>query len=170
MFDRLFVEKEVSTTAEVTEEDTEKKVEKEFNFTGRDDLWREAFANFKTNPLFGVGPEHVSVPEPDYSMLSTDFFPYMAHNTFFQLIGSGGLVALCAYLLYRISTLFVFFKRRSTNKWFLFLVCFYLIATSLTDNYIFYIYTTFHYVTALAIACKLGREERIRKGTSSAEI
>lgn len=162
MFDRLFVEKEVSTTAEVTEEDAEKKVEKEFNFTGRDELWRDAIESFQKNPLFGVGPEHVTEPEPEHAMLSTDFFPYMAHNTFFQLIGSGGIFALCAYLFYRLSTLFVFFKKRSTNKTFLFLVCFYLIATSLTDNYIFYIYTTFHYVTALAIACKLCREEKTK--------
>ena len=163
MFDRLFVEKEVSTTAQATEEETQAK--KEFNFTGRDELWRDAIESFKKSPIFGVGPEHVSEPDPEYTMLSTDFFPYMAHNTFFQLLGSGGLVALLAYGIYRFSTLVVFFKKRSTNKWFLFLVCFYLIATSLTDNYIFYIYTTFHYITALAIACKIYREEKEKERT-----
>ena len=158
MFDRLLIEKKTETTA-AAEEAPEEEKEMEFNFTGRDELWREAVENVKENPIFGVGPEHVTSPDPEYNILSVDFFPYMAHNTFFQLL-SGGIVLLLAYLIYRLATLVVFFKHRSTNKWFLFLVCFYLIATSLTDNYIFYIYTTFHYVTALAIACKLHRESK----------
>ena len=161
MFDRLFVDKEVTTSANVETPEEEVETEKKFNFTGRDKIWRECVEKFKENPLFGAGPAHVDAPE--WNMLSPDFFPYMAHNTFFQLLGSGGLVALVAYLIYRLSTLVVFFRKRSTNKWFLFLVCFYLIATSLTDNYIFYIYTTFHYVTALAIACKIHHDDKEKK-------
>lgn len=171
MFDRLFVEEETSTTASVDIEEgnadeTEEKEEGEMHLhlTGRDKLWQQAFEGFRTNPIFGVGPAHVEVDE--WYILSADFFPYMAHNTAMQLLGSGGLVALVAYLIYRISTLVVFFRDRSTNKWFLFLVSFYLIVTSILDNYIFYIYTTFPYVIALAIACKIYRErgtERRRK-------
>ncbi len=167
MFDRLFVEKEVTTSAEV-EDNKERETEKKFNFTGRDKIWGECVEKFKEHPIFGAGPEHVTAPE--HNMLSTDFFPYMAHNTFFQLLGSGGLVAILAYFIYRLSTLVVFFKNSSTNKWFLFLVCFYLIATSLTDNYIFYIYTTFHYVTALAIACKIYHEDKAKKKERQARL
>ncbi len=175
-FDRMTNEGELETHTELTsqaEQEEEKEEEDDhlkidINFNSRSNLWKKSYENFKENPLFGKGSGHIEAP--DGHILSDNFFPYMAHNTFFQLLGSGGLVAVLAYLIYRLSTLFVLLRRPSTNKLFLLLVCLFLLGTSLVDNYVFYLYTTFHYITALAFACKIDREQTQKRKQTKARV
>ena len=128
----------------------------DINLSGRVRIWDECGVAFEQNPIFGAGIYFLDIP----SSFELSYMPWLAHNTVMYLLGAGGAFALVAYLIYRLATALVFFIRPSTEKWFLFLVCLFLVISGLTDNYVFYYYTAFHYLVALAIACKIDREEK----------
>ena len=120
--------------------------------------WERCIDAFLESPIFGLG---FYCFEPiDGTWLSSQFAPSMSHNTIFELMAKTGLVGLVSYLIYRIATLRVFFGRKDENKRFLFFVCLPLMLMSLLDNFAFQMFTTFHYVTALAVACKIDREQK----------
>ena len=129
------------------------------NLSGRIRIWDECGLAFEENPIFGRGIYFLEIP----GSFELSYMPWIAHNTLMYLIGAGGIVALAAYLLYRLCTALVFFVRPSTDKWFLFLVCLYLVVSGITDNYVFYFFTAFPYVLALAIACKINRENKAQR-------
>ena len=131
----------------------------DINLSGRVGIWDKCGLAFEENPLFGRGIYFLEIP----GSFEISYMPWLAHNTVMYLLGAGGIIALAAYLLYRLATALVFFVRPSTDKWFLFLVCLFLVVSGLTDNYVFYFYTAFHYLVALAIACKLNREAKAER-------
>ena len=131
----------------------------DINLSGRVRIWDECGVAFEQNPIFGPGIYFLDIP----GGFELSYMPWLAHNTVMYLLGAGGIVALAAYLLYRFATALVFFVRPTTDKWFLFLVCLFLVISGLTDNYVFYYYTAFHYLVALAIACKINRETKVER-------
>lgn len=133
-----------------------------FNNNGRYFLWNLAIDFYKSAPIFGVGfygfddGTHVNVAK---------FLPVMAHNTVPQLLASMGLFGTAAYSFYRLATLRTFFKKMTVDKLMLFGIFLYFGVSSLLDNFVFYIYTAFLYVVALAIAQKIldNKEKEIKK-------
>ena len=119
-----------------------------FTDNGRFSLWRLALDYFKDSPVFGIG--FFSFDENAYYNVA-GFLPYMAHNTLMILLSSMGTVGVAAYAIYRVSTLKPFFKKFTLEKLLLFAVVAYFILSSLVDNFVFYFYTTFLYITVLAV-------------------
>ena len=119
-----------------------------FTDNGRFSLWKLALDHFKDSPMFGIG--FFSFDENSYYNVA-GFLPYMAHNTLMILLSSMGIVGTAAYAIYRISTLKPFFKKFTLEKLLLFVVVAYFILSSLADNFVFYFYTAFLYITVLAV-------------------
>jgi len=122
---------------------------------GREHLWPAAIDNFLDSPIFGKGFYGLDV--------TTDFsyggLPLQAHNTILQLMSATGAVGLVCYLCYRFYTLKPVFKRPSLRKTFMALSVVTLLLGSMLDNFVFFIYPTFHYTVALAVIHKAAREE-----------
>ena len=119
------------------------------------DRAQAAIDNFLDSPIFGKGFYGLDV--------TTDFsyggLPLQAHNTFLQLMSATGAVGLVCYLCYRFYTLKPVFKRPSLRKTFMALSVVTLLLGSMLDNFVFFIYPTFHYTVALAVIHKAAREE-----------
>lgn len=110
-----------------------------FGNNGRSEIYESGIAYFQRSPAFGVGWYEV-----DYSVVDrwgelpeSAFLPPRYHNTYIQLLASGGVFALACYLLHRLETLVLFFRKPSAAKTFLFLSVAALILTSITDCHFF---------------------------------
>ena len=125
--------------------------------SGRFKLWRYCLDKFKEFPLFGGGFYALADYEGLFS--SFDAMPHMAHNTVVQLLGSMGIFGLLSYSIYRIASLLPIIKKPSFTKIMLAAPIVVLIAESLLDNFLFYIYMAFPYVILLALLHKIAGEE-----------
>lgn len=76
---------------------------------GRLRLFKEAWAYFLSSPVFGAGWFGANET-------SNPFGYFMAHNTYFQILGSLGVVGACAYLIHRVQTCVLLFRHRSLEK------------------------------------------------------
>lgn len=132
-----------------------------FGDGGRFSIWREALANFKEGPIFGVGFYGRRVLNSDtLGDVYTDFYPEFAHNTLIEMLTSVGVLGLAAYLFMRVRSLAVFIKRPSSEKVFLgFSVLIFLLESQL-DIFTFSIYPTFFYNFALAAAFALDQHAK----------
>lgn len=98
--------------------------------SGRFDIYRECWNDFVSSPFFGKGFYHSS----GYVAGSPGaFIPKRAHDTLFQLLASGGMVALIAYLFHRFQTVWLYFRHPTTEKTFSFFCIAALLLTSLLD-------------------------------------
>jgi len=122
---------------------------------GREHLWPAAINNFLSSPIFGKGFYGLDV--------TTDFsygpLALQAHNTVLQLLSATGIVGLVAYLYYRYSTMKPVFQRPTLRKTFMAMSIAVLLLGSLLDNFIFFIYPTFHYTVALVVIHKSAKEK-----------
>ncbi len=122
---------------------------------GREVLWPAAIRNFLDFPIFGAGFYGLDV--------TTDFsygpLALQAHNTVLQLLSATGAVGLLAYLYYRFCTLKPVFSRPTLKKTFMAMSIGVLLLGSLLDNFIFFIYPTFHYTVALSVIFKENEEQ-----------
>ncbi len=101
---------------------------------GRLDIYRNCWDAFVHSPVFGVG----FYDTPGYALPSVGgFLPPRAHNTLFQLLASGGLVALLAYLFHRVQTVRLLFRHPSCEKTFAALSIAAMLLTSLLDCHFF---------------------------------
>ena len=124
---------------------------------GRFALWRAAFDNFLSAPIFGKGFYGFEV---DDSML-TSFGPLakQAHNTVLQLLSATGLVGFISYAYYRYESIKPLLRRPSLKKTAMAMSIAVLLFGSLLDNFIFNIYPMFYYSVSLAIIHKSANEE-----------
>ena len=131
-------------------------LERGFSDNGRFALWSAAFENFLDSPVFGSGFYSLHVEgQAVFGPL-----PVMAHNTVLQLLSSSGVVGLCAYIWYRVSTVKAFIKRPSLAKTMLGLAILVILLESMLDNFVFNVYPMFYAMIALAIATRLDKEEQ----------
>lgn len=107
-----------------------------FDNNGRNPIYKRGLEQFWGDPFFGVG--FYKCEGFRWGELPADaFLPARYHNTYIQLLASGGIFAICCYLFHRIETLVVFFKKPSREKTFLFLSIAALILTSIVDCHFF---------------------------------
>lgn len=130
--------------------------ERGFSDNGRFALWRQAFDNFLSAPVFGRGFCGFDVDTAVFGPL-----PKQAHNTVIQLLSATGIVGLLAYVYYRAKTLKPFFKRPTLMKSFLGISILVLLAESLLDNFVFNVYPVLYYSVTLAIVYRAFEEESI---------
>ena len=129
-----------------------------FSDNGRYNLWRKAIDAFLRHPIFGEGFWSI---HNKHTWVHINFFPKMAHNTVFQILGSMGLVGIAAYTIYRLATVRVFLRYPSLGKTMLGISILTILGQSLLDNFVFYVQPMFYYAVALAIAVKLTDESSL---------
>ena len=125
-------------------------------------IWKRCFEQFKENPVFGLGFYDTKGFGFEFNMDPTHaFIPARAHNTYIQLVATGGMALTLAYLYPRLETLWLLMRRRSPEKGFAFLVALALILTSVVDCHFFNIGPGILYGIVLCYA--EGTEERGRR-------
>lgn len=115
----------------------------------------EQFANY---PIFGGSffPVDIDISSWSSSELFVSLFPPRWHNTFIQLIATGGVVCLVAYIYHRIQTIKLFISNFSDEKLFAALSILALLLTSLLDCHFFNIGPVLLYSSTLAVVeCQL---------------
>ena len=119
--------------------------------SGRDSLYAQAWNVFKENPIFGNGFYNDLANDPGF--IGLPIMPDMYHNTIFELLAVGGLVAFVPYVVHRTQTVISFVKNPSSNRFFVGLTIGALLLLSLLDNHIFYILPTlvYSFMTAVLI-------------------
>lgn len=121
-----------------------------FEPSGRIEIYEHAIETFYSFPLFGGGFYGIN------SGLSPDevgwnaFFPRMWHNTILQVIATGGIICLIAYLIHRIQTVVLVIKKRNTENFFIALSILSLLLMSLLDCYFFQLGPMLLYASAFA--------------------
>ena len=135
-------------------------LEVEMESNGRLKIYRACWETFLGHPVFGVG--FYATPG-----LATEgsaaFIAPRAHNTYLQLLASGGIFAMVTYLFHRMETGILLFKRPSNEKMFVFFVIAALLLTSLVDCNFFNIGPGILYGIVLAFAEAEDREIKERK-------
>ena len=112
-------------------------------------LWREAFNNYRSAPLLGVG---FYVKFSGYDIKSgIDFVPFMCHNTILQILSCCGTLGIIAYAIHRVQTIISFSKNMTMERTFIALTITALILISLLDNHMFNIFPTIIYSSLIAV-------------------
>lgn len=137
--------------------------------SGRLYIWAKGINEFKQNPLFGTGYYKLNDEFiPDYIQFS---YPFRYHNTIIQLLASSGIVGLVTYLIHRVHTGFMFFRRYNERKLFLTFAGSIMIGLSLFDCHLFNIGPGLLYSIFLAFASfedNIVKEERYLKSLDDA--
>ncbi len=131
---------------------------------GRFEIYEIGLKQFLESPIFGkgfYGAVDVEVYQHGWNVIPDDFFlPPRYHNTVVQLLASGGLVALLAYLFHRWQTVLLVVKDPAPHKTFLGLaICAHLVA-SLLDCHVFNFGPGLTYGIILLCAEMLGRKKQ----------
>lgn len=117
-----------------------------FNDAARFNTWRACWQRFLEYPAFGVGfyktPGTLLTEDGMYTEFidgtpDGSFLALRAHNTFFQLIATGGMFALLAYAVHRIQTIYVCLRRPNMLKIVAALCVSSLLLTSMGDCHMF---------------------------------
>lgn len=92
---------------------------------GRFRLWEIAWEGFKQSPVFGSGLYFKFGEEP------SNYF--WAHNTILQLLATCGIVGLLTYLLHRVQTIIMFFKKPTMARLFIGIAILGILAAGMVD-------------------------------------
>lgn len=136
-------------------------IDKGLDDNGRFEIYEIGFNQFKESWVLGKGwycsgTFQWGVYDPD------DFLPPRYHNTIIQLIASGGIVMLVAYIYHRFETLKLFFKNFSLEKLFMGLCIGGLLSTSLLDCHFFNLGPGFLY-SALLLLMEISEHNNLVK-------
>ena len=116
------------------------------NDFARFSTWRACWQRFLEYPGFGVGfyktPGTLMTEDGMFTEFvdgtpEGTFLALRAHNTFFQLISTGGTFAIVAYLVHRVQTLILCFRRPNAEKIVAALCVASLLLTSMVDCHVF---------------------------------
>ncbi len=135
--------------------------------SNRFNIWKRCWKTFKGNPVLGVGFYDTPGFGFAYNANHGAFMPARAHNTIIQLFATGGVVLVAAYILHRVETFVLLFKKPSPEKTFAFFVVLALILTSLLDCHFFNIGPGILYGIVLAFA---ENSDRMRSGKIRPEL
>lgn len=139
-------------------------LEQEMDSSGRIEIYKNCFQAFLQNPVLGVG--FYDTPGMAHSSVGS-FLPPRAHNTYLQLLATGGCVAMAAYLFHRVQTLVLLLRHPSHEKMYVLLSIASLMMTSLLDCHFFNIGPGILYAVLLAYAEGMDRcvraERRLKK-------
>ncbi len=121
-------------------------IQQGWNDSSRFSTWRACWQRFLEYPGFGVGfyktPGTLLTEDGMFTEFvdgtpEGTFLALRAHNTFFQLISTGGTFAIVAYLVHRVQTLILCFRRPNTEKIVAALCVASLLLTSMVDCHVF---------------------------------
>lgn len=130
----------------------------------RIEIYREGFKQFLRFPVFG-GTFYPSDYWPFAWATAENFvniFPPRWHNTFVQILATGGMVSLIGYGIHRVQTIKLFVKKLTTEKIFAGLAVISLLMTSMVDCHFFNIGPVLLYSGLLAcVECQLDKPETL---------
>lgn len=121
-------------------------IDQGWNDAARFATWKACWQRFLEYPGFGVGfyktpgtlmTEDGMLTEFVDGTPEGTFLALRAHNTFFQLISTGGTFAIVAYLVHRVQTLILCFRRPNAEKIVAALCVASLLLTSMVDCHVF---------------------------------
>ncbi len=121
---------------------------------GRYEKWMIGWNHFLDYPIFGSG-FYDSFVDPAFEH---GFDPYLYHNNLIQMLAACGVVGLVAYLLHRVHTVVLFFKRPTTQNLFIAIALIAFLGFNLLDVLFFKFYPGFFY--ALMLLCAEKSEEK----------
>lgn len=137
-------------------------IEEIFIMSQRDNLVDYGLKQYLAHPIFGGSffPQGPYVPwDWSTSEAFSSFFPPRWHNTIVQVLASGGIVGIMAYLWHRYKTLRLFLKNISREKRFIGLSLAALLLCSLMDCHFFNVGPVLFYSMALAYAENIEQSE-----------
>lgn len=121
-----------------------------FEPSGRLEIYEDAIETFYSFPLFGGGFYAINSGLSPDEVAWNAFFPRMWHNTVLQVMATGGFISLIAYLIHRIQTIILVFKKRNVENFFIALSILSLLLMSLLDCYFFQLGPMLLYASAFA--------------------
>lgn len=117
----------------------------------RGPIYEEGWRHFRSAPSFGVGFYQCTAYRWG-DLPETAFLPRRYHNTVIQLLASGGIFAVGCYILHRVETLVLFFRKPTVEKVFIALSVGALLLTSMVECHLFSLGPGMLYGTLLAFA------------------
>ena len=132
-----------------------------FNDSGRFDMYISGLKVYIDNPIFGQTFYPASFPMYDFSDVEafSSFFPPRWHNTIVQMLASCGTVGIIAYIIHRIGTIRLYFRKRNMTNTFIAIAILTLLGMSLLDCHFFNVGPVFFYSMALTVM-EFGQEEK----------
>lgn len=128
-------------------------------------IYVEGFRQFLKFPVFGGS--FFPVEYWPYSWSTSEaflkWFPPRWHNTFVQLLATGGVSLLAGYVLHRVQTVKLFVKNFNTGKLFAGLTVLALLLTSLVDCHFFNIGPVLFYSALLAFVEHQTYQRRLKR-------
>jgi len=125
-------------------------------------IYEIGWNQFKRFPIFGGSffPVDITIYSWSSSENFISMFPPRWHNTFVQLLATGGITCLIAYGYHRVQTFRLFLRDFSDEKLFAALSILALLLTSMLDCHFFNIGPVLLYSAILAVVeCQLGKNE-----------
>lgn len=109
-------------------------IEAGLDSSNRFELYAACWKIFLKHPVFGVG----FYATPGFAFDSEwSFLPPRAHDTYLQLLATGGLVLFAAYAFHRYQTIVLLLKSRSAEKWFALFCILAMLLMSIVDCHFF---------------------------------
>jgi len=87
------------------------------DLTGREEIWKDAFAYVKEDWIFGGSLSALFELFPKWFWQTDSVGIWLCHNTFVTLIASGGLLAIFAYIYNIFETIYASVKVKSIMKY-----------------------------------------------------
>ena len=128
---------------------------------GRWEIYKKGIEQFLKYPIFGNGFYECHAFQWG-SLPSGSFLPPRYHNTYVQLLASGGVAALAAYAYHRVQTALLFFRKLNLEKIFIGFSVLVLITTSFFDCHFFNFGPGLLYACLLVMAEKMDVEQEER--------
>ena len=115
---------------------------------GRVEIWQNAWMDFRSWPVFGVGFDKGFIPAGEQMQ---NFFGRMYHNLPLQFLGTMGIVGALAFAfhLFQVGSLW---RKPNAKKVLLLTLPFMILLMSLVDNFFFYLNQQIAYCMFLAVA------------------
>ncbi len=128
--------------------------------SNRFNLYKQGIEQFKNYPIFGAGFYECDV----YIFGTVEIsIPPRWHNTFVQLLATGGIVSFAAYIFHRVQTVALVAKKRTRESVFIALCILAMLLGGLLDNHLFNFGPGLLYGIYLAFAEGLPKAEKLKK-------
>ena len=121
-----------------------------FASLSREKLYSNAIETFFSYPFLGGGFYGINSTLLPSEVGWNAFFPRMWHNTILQVMATGGIVCLIAYLIHRIQTVKLIFAKFNIENGFIAISILSLLLMSLLDCYLFQLGPMLFYASAFA--------------------
>lgn len=140
--------------------------------SGRFNIWYRYVQYFKDSPIFGSGfaaDLEVGLSKRDPANGIFNIYSFLAHNLFFQMLGSCGAIGVVALILHIVSVFRVMLKEFDLDRGFLVLAVLGYLLLSMLDTIFFKPQFIFLYL-AMLVACEADLSKKLKAIDESQRI